>query len=100
MAYTLSFDYLHSYDAGKAGISLPVTLKLGSTAITVEAKLDTGASYCIFARAFGEDLGLHIESGARLQFVTATGSFLAYGHTVNLAIFDYEFDATVYFAAD
>jgi hypothetical protein len=100
MAFTLSFDTLHNYDASKPGISLPVTLKLGTTAIMVEAKVDTGASYCIFARVFGEDLGLNIEGGSLLQFATATGSFTAYGHTINLSILGYEFDATVYFAAD
>jgi hypothetical protein len=77
MPYTLSFDTSHSDEAGKPGISLPVTLKLGDQAIAGEAQLDTGASHGIFARSFGEDLGLTIESGSLLQFATATGAFTA-----------------------
>lgn len=100
MAFTLSFDTLHIYDASQSGISLPVTLKLGERAVIIEAKLDTGASNCIFARGFGEDLGLDIESGALLQFATAIGPFTAYGHTLTLSVCDYEFEATVYFAAN
>jgi hypothetical protein len=100
MAYTLDFDLLHTYDPGKAGITIPVVLKLGSKAVEVEAKLDTGAAYCIFARAFGEDLGFDIESGSSLHIATPTGSFLAYGHTVTLSLLDYDFDSLVYFAAD
>jgi FixJ family two-component response regulator len=36
MAYTLDFDLLHTYDLGKAGITVPVVLKLGSKEIAVE----------------------------------------------------------------
>ena len=99
MPYNLEFDNLHIYDPSKTGISVPVTLKLSQTEIEVEAKLDTGASFSIFARALGEDLGLDIEKGQSTQIATVTGSFIAYGHNITLSVFDFSFDSMVYFAA-
>jgi hypothetical protein len=50
MAYQLNFARLSSYDPGKPGILIPVTLTLTDYAATLEAKLDTGATECVFAR--------------------------------------------------
>lgn len=63
-------------------------------------KLDTGASFCIFRRIYGELLGLTIESGQPETLSTPMGSFLAYGHDVTLVTLGLEFQTTVYFAAD
>lgn len=53
----------------------------------VEAKLDTGASFCIFERAYGEILGLNIEDGERTDVSTANGTFAVFGHWVTLRPF-------------
>ncbi len=98
--YHLTFEKFHLYDSGKSGISIPVTLRLGQSAESLMAKIDTGASHCIFRRIYGEQLGLDIERGYPLQISTATGTFTAYGHDVTLLVADFEFDATVYFATD
>lgn len=43
MDYTLRFADLLEYDAGKEGITVPVTLHLGDTFVGVEAKTATGS---------------------------------------------------------
>ncbi len=61
------------------------------------AKIDTGATFCIFQREHAEGLDIDVESGLPEEISTATGRFKAYGHSVNLTCFKYEFETTVYF---
>jgi len=82
MSHQLSFNQLLLYDPGKEGITVAIELKLGSKAVALEAKIDTGASFCFFQPNHGKNLRLDIESGLPLQVSTVTGSFLAYGHSV------------------
>lgn len=82
MSYQLDFDQLANYDPGQPGITLSVTLKLVSHSVNVEAKLDTGATDCVFAREQAEQLGLSVESGRPVRIRTATGSFIAHAHDV------------------
>ena len=100
MAHTLTFSALHEYDAGQSGITVPVLLSIGSSQTKVTAKLDTGASCCIFRRGYGEALGMNVESGTPQPVSTANSSFLTYGHEVTLAMLGFQFEAMVYFAAD
>ena len=60
MAHQIDFEKLIRYDIGKSGISLEVELRLDGDAIKVEAKVDTGSSFCIFARRYGESLGIAV----------------------------------------
>src|SRR5436190_7492785 len=62
------------------------------------AKIDTGSSFCIFSREYGEQLGIKIEEGFLKKFLTPTGSFRAYGHWVMLVVDRFEFDSQVFFA--
>lgn len=96
----MSFAQLHEYDAGQPGISLDVTLRLAHETVTVRAKLDTGATDCVFARQYGEQLGLTIENGERLQLSTPTGTFIAYCHPVTIEVLGYRFDIGACFAAE
>jgi len=100
MAYTMTFDVLHEYDAGDLGITVPVELTIGMNSTKVDAKLDSGASCCIFQRELGEMLGLDIESGMPQWISTPTGSFLTYGHDVTLSAFEFQLNVMVYFAVD
>lgn len=100
MAYELRFEELLPYDAGDTGITIPVIIRLQQDFVHFDAKLDTGATYCIFERGHGEQLGLDIESGHPERIGTAMGSFLAYGHAVTLSVSGFEFDIVAYFAAD
>ena len=99
MTHLLGFNLLHEYDPAEAGIAVPVVLSIGTAQTEVKAKLDTGATCCVFEREIGEDLGLDIESGAPERIWTATGSFLAYGHEVSITAFGYQFNVIVYFTA-
>jgi len=100
MAYTLSFESLHKYDLKESGIDVPVELRLGSNEIRLAAKLDTGASLCIFQRAYGESLGLNIESGLEQEVGTANSTFVTYGHEITLACLDLEVNLVAYFAKE
>lgn len=99
MSWSLSFSTLAEYDPGQSGISVPVILRLAGREAPGLAKIDTGASDCIFRRFQGELLDLDIEQGDPRDFSTATGSFKAYGHAVTLIVAGMEFDSVVYFAA-
>lgn len=100
MSHQLSFDRLIHYNPGESGITLQVHLKLEDQVPTIPAKVDTGASCCIFARHYGEQLGFDIETGLRQIFGTATGTFVAYGHEVSLTVGDLKFDTMAFFPAD
>ena len=100
MVHHLSFERLVAYDPGQAGITVDVTLSLFEKRVAFTAKVDTGASYCIFARQHGEALGLDVEGGLLQPISTATGRFTTYGHEVTLEVTGFAFDSLVYFAAD
>ena len=98
MAYSLLFDRLIGYDNGLSGIEVDVELRLADSQIRLKAKIDTGASFCIFSRETGKRLGIKIEDGFLKSFLTPTGSFRAYGHWVTLVVDTFEFDSQVFFA--
>lgn len=100
MSETLTFSSRLAYDPAHPSITIPTRLRLGSTTVGAGAKLDTGASCCVFARELGEDLGLDIEAGEQLRIGTVTGSFTTFGHAVTLEAGGVELDTTVYFAAE
>ncbi|MFL6257194.1 MAG: aspartyl protease family protein [Pyrinomonadaceae bacterium] len=100
MAHRLSFSESLSYDAGKTGITVPVTLRLGQAQVNCEAKVDTGAFLCVFARSYGEQLGLDVADGLRQVIGTVTGSFVAYLHEVDFTVAGLEFSAFIAFAEE
>lgn len=97
--FTLTFENVHEYDAGLAGITVPIELSVGEQSVKVQAKLDSGSTYCIFQRERGEALGFDIKRGLREEISTATGSFTVYGHSVTLSALGFELEVVVYFAA-
>ena len=97
MSYSLRFRILHAYSSTDSGIPVPVRISAGSRSVDLLANLDTGASFCIFQREFGEELGMRIEAGERQKFRTATGSFWTFAHPVSLDVLGLRFDTTVYF---
>ena len=96
----LNFEKSTFYDSGRHGITVDVKIRLSNLIVTFEAKIDTGAEACIFARSLGEQIGLEIENGEQQRFDTVTGSFLTYGHSVTLTVAEIEFDSYVFFAED
>lgn len=98
MSYSLEFPHRHSYES-RTVLAVPITL-LSDPAhwIDVIAAIDTGSTFNIFERKYGEALDLDIESGVREQVSTATGYFYCYGHELTLSVFDLEWQTVVYFA--
>ncbi len=98
MPEILEFNVLHEYSLFKVGITIEAILNKNSLRVDVEAKIDTGSTYCIFERHHGEGLDLDIEGGTLVDISTATGSFRAYGHELTLTVLGIETVSTVYFA--
>lgn len=95
--HSLSFAVEHDYSL-KEAIALPVVLRAGEEEVGVDAFLDTGSALCVFRRQLAEMLGLDVEQGEPVRLITATGGFVAYGHTLTIETLGYSFEATVYFA--
>ena len=100
MPFSLISDQLVEYDASLPGITLPISLKLGKRVVGIAAKVDTGATDCIFSRSVARQLDITPKSDERIRFGTATGGFWTFRHQVTLSILENEFDAAVYFAED
>lgn len=98
MAEILEFDLVHRYSLFKVGISVDATLRNGDYSVDIDAKIDTGSTYCVFERYYGETVGLDVERGTLVALRTATGSFNVYGHELTLSVFGIETMSTVYFA--
>jgi len=84
VTYTLSFRAKHSYDPTKIGITVPVELIHGTNVVQVDSKLDTGASFCIFERAYAQMLGLNVETGTKVLVSTANSAFECFGHWLRM----------------
>lgn len=100
MPIDLSFQSLFDYDTLQSGITVPVHMRSGNQIAAFEAKVDTGASHCIFQRKHAERIGLQLESSELIRFNTAAGSFSAFAHDVTLTVLNIEVFSKVYFAAD
>jgi hypothetical protein len=100
VSYLVEFDELFRYDKDKDGIVIHVTLEFGDQQCAFDAKIDTAATYSIFARVHGERLGLEIERGLEQKFGTALGVFTAYGHQLYLEALGIRLESYVFFAAD
>lgn len=98
MSHSLNFNILHRYALEEIGIAVPVMLYAGGPIVSIEAKLDTGSSFCVFERLHGEQLGLDVETGLQRELGTVTGAFTAYGHEVSMNVLGIELALTVYFA--
>lgn len=97
--WNLNFSELIYYSDKLQGINIEIILSLGTNLpVAAEVKLDTGSTFCIFQRHYGELLGLEVENGEPEVIRTATGKFIAYGHEITLTVANLEWSATVYFA--
>lgn len=96
----LEFSRVHSYSSRVEGISVPVVMRSGGNVVDLLARVDTGASNCLFAREQAEMLGLKVEAGDPKTFWTAAGRVKAFGHLVSMEVLDIELESIVYFFAD
>jgi len=95
----LNFRVEYQYK-DERGILLPVALRYADRETDFFARVDTGASFCIFQRLHAETVGIVVESGVPTRISTVTGGFVAYAHQVALGVLGIEVEATVYFAED
>jgi predicted aspartyl protease len=100
VAQTFTFESAHFYDTAKSGIEIGILLHCGERHARVNAKLDTGSSFCVFERAVAKALEIDVEGGSLMFISTATGQFKAYGHWVTIETLGYEVESMVSFAAD
>jgi len=98
--YQLEFTTAYSYGSDREGISVPVLLKSGENMVPIAASIDTGATFCIFRNELAEALGLDFANAAPKRFCTATGTFEAFGHDVEITVLGVTTFSTVYFFAD
>jgi hypothetical protein len=96
----LTFNLKYSYASpSPVGITVPVGLRIGDHRVRLLAKIDTGATDCIFQRVYADALGINVEAGQPLTMRTATGSFPVFGHEVEISCFEWTFNSVVYFPA-
>ncbi len=100
MEHQLNFEKLVNYDVGESGTTINTTLEFADKKVSFPAKIDTGSSFCIFERKFGEELGLKIEDGLFQRVGTATGTFVVFGFRLGLQVEELDFGSMVYFAED
>jgi hypothetical protein len=100
MPRSLQFEVEHSYLSRQDGIWIPTFLTVGTITVECEAKVDTGAEFCLFQRELAEQLGLQVEAGHLMPLQTLNSKFKAYGHEVQLSTLGLAFQVTVYFAED
>lgn len=100
MTNLLEFDVVHEYSIYKVGITVNTTLQTGNYSVDINAKIDTGSTYCIFERHYGDRLNLDIESGNLVEISTAGASFRVFGHEISLTVLGIETISTVYFAEE
>lgn len=98
MPHSFLFEVEHSYYSRPDGIWIPTFLTIGTKTVECEAKVDTGAEFCLFQRELADQLGLQVESGHLLPLQTLNSNFKAYGHEVQLSTLGLAFQVTVYFA--
>ena len=96
----VSFDEIYFYDTLKVGITVSVILFSGDDSTDFEAKIDTGASFCVFERKQADRLNLNVENGELLRISTAMSSFETYGHELSLMVMGIETYTKVYFAKE
>ncbi len=97
--YPISFELRYQYPSRVEGIFLPVTLRIGQETVSINAAVDTGASFCLFSRSVAEAIGIDVESGLPQTFASAAGHVEAFGHPVQLTVFDMNVEAVVFFFA-
>lgn len=96
----ISFDKIYHYNTVQTGITVSVVLSSGNIIVDLQAKVDTGSSFCVFERTHAQRLNLNIEDGEFLQISTATGTFEAFGHELEMTVLGIRVFSTIYFAKE
>jgi hypothetical protein len=93
-----AFNYGHLSRIAR-GVFVQVRVAADATwSWSVDARIDSASTSCVFGRQWAELLGLDWESGDPLMISTAAGAFQAYLHEVALYLLGFEWTAWVAFA--
>jgi hypothetical protein len=95
---SLDFDSDFEYEETSAGILIPIRLVHNGRSVELRARLDTGASDCLFDRYYADILDLP-DVGVERSYRTVTGSFQAFGHEVTIETLGLRWSALVFFHA-
>lgn len=70
---------------------LPITIinPENEKRLNVFALVDTGADECALPASFSPPLGHNLQSGYQKKISTGNGITIAYGHTINIAAFNF-----------
>lgn len=98
MTWPIIFTEQYHYQTTRTGIQIPVSLGFQGNSVTLMAKVDTGARYCLFKREYGEQLGLDVDAGVLITLDSLGGPIEAFGHEVALQTFDLAYQSFVCFA--
>jgi hypothetical protein len=98
--HSIQFQARHDYSKTRGGITVPIELGYGLEWIRLDAKIDTGAEFCLFERGYGEALGINIEVGDEKRLSTLSGAIVAFGHEVSLRVLGLEFPLVAFFPQD
>ncbi|MBI2050768.1 MAG: retropepsin-like domain-containing protein [Parcubacteria group bacterium] len=79
---------------------VPVTLTRGNNRITIEALIDSGASFSVFRPEVAEYLGIPITNGARIQLSGIGGKITGYLHTLTVQFGSKKFPCKIIFSPE
>ncbi len=97
-SFSATFPYGHLTRTSR-GVIVQVTLAANATeTISIEARVDSGSSFCVFGRQWADVLNLDWDSGEPLLISTAIGTFYARMHEVTIRLLDFEWAAWIAFA--
>ena len=71
----LEFELRHSYLQTASGILVPITLVHGDQQVELKARLDTGASDCLFDAHYAGLLGTDVQTASRKPIEPWPGPF-------------------------
>lgn len=79
---------------------IQVTLRGKSKEITVNALIDSGASFSVFRPEIAEYLGIKIEAGKQVHLTGIGGRILGYLHRVSLSVGSTSFRCKIIFSRE
>ena len=101
--YQKTFSALLRYDHRTLGITVPLIVQNGDLSTEIlDAKIDTGSTYCVFNREYAEVLGIgDVESGEEISVESPIGGIATiFGHHLRLTVAGVSVDSLAYFWAD
>jgi hypothetical protein len=97
MTTWLNFPIQHHFKTTVSGIVIPCQLEQNGVQAGFEAKVDSGAEFCLFTREIAEELEIDVADGYGIRLDTLAGGLTAYAHAVTLHTLGLSFESLVLF---